>query len=127
MVPRKYIFEDADAMSDYLDDSYFNGKLLNAVLTTTNNLSHPSLNMEMLDLFNEAYYNATRVLFEQYPEIDIRRSYLDHVRACVGDDYTRDVVFAMVYVILNRLENRPEKRSGFVVNLRLFTLLAKGI
>lgn len=126
MVPRKYIFEDADAMSDYLDDSYFNGKLLNAVLTTTNNLSYPSLNMEMLDLFNEAYYNATRVLFEQYPEIDIRRSYLDHVRACVGDDYTRDVVFAMVYVILNRLENRPEKAERFCSQLEIIYSFGKG-
>lgn len=117
MVPRKYIFEDADAMSDYLDDSYFNGKLLNGVLTMTNNLSYPSLSLEMLELFNEAYYIATRVLFEQYPEMDIRRNYLDYTRRSVQDDYTRDVIYAMVYVILCRLENRPEKAERFCVQL----------
>lgn len=117
MVPRKYIFEDADAMSDYLDDSYFNGKLLNGVLTMTNNLGYPSLSLEMLELFNEAYYIATRVLFEQYPEMDIRRNYLDYTRRSVQDDYTRDVIYAMVYVILCRLENRPEKAERFCVQL----------
>ena len=118
MVPRKYIFEDADAMSDYLDDSYFNGKLLNGVLTMSNNLSYPSLTMEMLDLFNEVYYTATRVLFEQYPELDIRRSYLDNTRLRVQDDYTRDVIYAMVYVVLMRLENRPEKAERFCNQLQ---------
>src|SRR5574344_314169 len=118
MVPRKYIFEDADAMSDYLDDSYFNGKLLNGVLTMSNNLSYPSLTMEMLDLFNEVYYTATRVLFEQYPELDIRRSYLDNPRLRVQDDYTRDVLYALVYVVLMRLENRPEKAERFCNQLQ---------
>lgn len=118
MVPRKYIFEDADAMSDYLDDSYFNGKLLNGVLTMSNNLSYPPLTMEMLDLFNEVYYTATRVLFEQYPELDIRRSYLDNTRLRVQDDYTRDVIYAMVYVVLMRLENRPEKAERFCNQLQ---------
>lgn len=118
MVPRKYIFEDADAMSDYLDDSYFNGKLLNGVLTMTNKLSYPTLSMEMLDLFNEAYYTATRVLFEQYPEIDIRRNYLDYTKSYVHDDHTRDVIYAMVYVILSRLDDRPEKAERFCSQLQ---------
>lgn len=118
MIPRKYIFQEADAMSDYLDDSAFNGILLNAVLTTTNNLHYPPLQMEMLELFNEAYYNATRVLFEQYPEIDIRKNYLDYCLSYVGDEYTRNVIFAMVYMILSRLEHGPEKASRFCTQLQ---------
>jgi len=118
MVPRKYIFEEADAMSEYLDDSAFNGILLNAVLTTTNNLQYPPLKLEMLDLFNEAYYNATRVLFEQYPEIDIRRNYLDYCLSYIGDEHTRNIVFAMVYMILSRLEHGPDKASRFCTQLQ---------
>lgn len=119
MVPRKYIFEDADSMSHYLDKSKFNGILLDGVLTLTANPMYPPLKLEMLQVFNEAYYYATRVLFEKFPELDVKHGYLEDCANSIGDEFTRDVIFAMVYIILSRLEFEPDKATRFCNQLQI--------
>lgn len=118
MVPRKYIFEDADSMSDYLKESEFNGLLLNGVLTLKNKRQYPMLYMDTLELFNEAYYYATRVLFEQFPEMDIMKEYIDECSARIRDEVAPHAIFAMVYIILSRLSDEPDKAKRFCTQLQ---------
>ncbi len=118
MVPRKYIFLDADSMAHYLKGSDFNGLLLNGVLTIKNRQQYPMLYMDTLPIFNEAYYYATRVLFEQFPEMDIMRDYINDCTARIKDDVAPHVIFAMVYIILSSLSDIPDKAKRFCNQLQ---------
>ena len=118
MVPRKYIFLDADSMAHYLKGSEFNGLLLNGVLTIKNRQQYPMLYMDTLPIFNEAYYYATRVLFEQFPEMDIMKDYINDCTARIKDEVAPHVIFAMVYIILSSMSDIPDKAKRFCNQLQ---------
>ncbi len=105
-------------MAHYLKGSDFNGLLLNGVLTIKNRQQYPMLYMDTLPIFNEAYYYATRVLFEQFPEMDIMRDYINDCTARIKDDVAPHVIFAMVYIILSSLSDIPDKAKRFCNQLQ---------
>lgn len=76
------------------------------------------LYMDTLPIFNEAYYYATRVLFEQFPEMDIMKDYINDCTARIKDEVAPHVIFAMVYIILSSLSDIPDKAKRFCNQLQ---------
>ena len=119
MIPDKYIFDKADSLSNFLDRSRFNGLLLDGLLAYMNNNPDRTLSLDPLGFFNTAYYFANRVMFELFPEIDIRNHYIGECMDRTQDVVTRDIVIAMLYVILDRIANPPGKVIRFCNQLEV--------
>lgn len=119
MIPRRYIFEDADSMSPFLDHSKFNGFLLDGLLEYMNSNPNRTLTLDPLGFFNEVYYFANRIMFEPFPEIDIRNRYIGECMDHTHDVLTRDIVFAMLFVVLDRLRDMPGKAVRFCNQLEV--------
>ncbi len=119
MIPRRYIFEDADSMSRFLDHSKFNGFLLDGLLEYMNSNPNRTLTLDPLGFFNEVYYFANRIMFEPFPEIDIRNRFIGECMDHTHDVITRDIVFAMLYVVLDRLSDMPGKAVRFCNQLEV--------
>lgn len=119
MIPDKYIFDKADSLSNFLDRSRFNGLLLDGLLAYINNHPDRTLTLDPLGFFNTAYFFANRVMFELFPEIDIRNHYIGECMDRTQDVVTRDIVIAMLYVILDRISNPPGKVIRFCNQLEV--------
>ncbi len=119
MIPDKYIFDKADSLSNFLDRSRFNGLLLDGLLAYMNNNPNRTLTLDPLGFFNTAYYFANRVMFELFPEIDIRNHYIGECMDRTHDVVTRDIVITMLYVILDRIANPPGKVIRFCNQLEV--------
>ena len=119
MIPRKYIYEDADSMSRFLDHSKFNGFLLDGLLEYMNSNPNRTLTLDPLGFFNEVYYFANRIMFEPFPEIDIRNRFIGECMDHTQDVITRDIVFAMLFVVLDRLRDMPGKAVRFCNQLEV--------
>ena len=126
MVPRKYISDDAESLSAYIGHSQFNEFLLDGLLTYENNHPDRPLTREPLQIFNEVYYYANRIMFEPFPELKIRDHYIEECMEDVCDLYTRDVIMSMLYVVLDRMENQPGKVVRFCNQMQIIYPFHKG-
>ena len=113
-------------MSHFLDRSRFNGLLLDGLLAYMNNNPTQTLTLDALGFFNTAYYFANRVMFELFPEIDIRNHYIGECMDRTQDEVTRDIVIAMLYVILDRIANPPGKVIRFCNQLEVIYNFREG-
>ena len=64
-------------------------------------------------IFNEAYYYASKVNLDQYPELEIDNDFILDFMSRYDDKLSKDIVFAFVYVILGCMKTPPKKVKRF--------------
>ena len=71
------------------------------------------LNAPALQLFNEAYYQCTKLQSDKHPEEDIYTNYFVDARENLGSTEAAEVAFSIVFVLLSCMSIRTVKTGYF--------------
>lgn len=96
-LPRTFIYRDKKELDEFLQDHYLNEKLYDIFLDVKD--SYYNLKISADKIFNEVYYQCTRLMLDPHPESRVWE-YLNEAKENTGWRYTSDLVFSMVYAIL---------------------------
>ena len=66
-----------------------------------------------LRVFNEAYYQATRVFFDQHPEDCFTEGYFNNARDNLGNHHDAELTFSIVFLLLSSTTHRNIKSAVF--------------
>jgi hypothetical protein len=76
------------------------------------------LNVPALQIFNEAYYQCTKLHIDKHPEEDIYNNYFIDARENLGSTIAAEVVFSIIFVLLSSMKNRTVKTENFAQIIR---------
>ena len=76
------------------------------------------LNVPALQIFNEAYYQCTKLHIDKHPEEDIYTNYFVDARENLGSTIAAEVVFSIIFVLLKSMTNRTVKSENFAQIIR---------
>lgn len=93
---RKLIYSGYSDLSDYLKDSPLNRYLYQHLLDMKN---ERRLDNPILTVFNEIYYQCTRVQYDSKPGEDIQKRYIDESSRWLRSDGDASLVFDIVWVM----------------------------
>lgn len=107
-------------MVDYLKNSQVNRFIYKQMLVL---LPDHQIEIPLLTLLNEIYYQCVRVQYDGTPGEDISRRYLDEEEAWLGPDsgHANILVFCYVYVLVSRKAHPSFEEECFLK--RLFPLI----
>lgn len=97
-LPRTFIYRDKRELDDFLQDNPLNDALYDVFLDVKD--SYYSLKISAENIFNEVYYQCTRLMLDSHPETRLR-NYRDDAKVNMGTRYASDLVFSMVYAVLS--------------------------
>lgn len=97
-LPRVFIYRDKAELDDFLNDNPLNDALYDVFLDVKD--SYYYLKRSPESIFNEVYYQCTRLMLDPHPEARVR-FYLDDAKENMGTRYASDLVFSMVYAVLS--------------------------
>lgn len=117
---RRLLFCGYTDLSFYLKDSQVNRYIYNQLLVF---LSEHELDVSILTLFNEVYYQMVRIHRDGEPGVDIAVRYLEEERAWLRSQPASEMVFCLVWVFLNRMQVTEFSASCF--KEQLFPLIKK--
>ena len=69
MIAREYLYKDKTDISDFLEGQELTRKLLGGLASVLNAYDKK---FELIDLLNETYYICTRVMFDPFPEFNLK-------------------------------------------------------
>ena len=103
-------------MVDYLKNSQVNRFIYKQMLVL---LPDHQIEIPLLTLLNEIYYQCVRVQYDGTPGEDISRRYLDEEEAWLGPDsgHANILVFCYVYVLVSRKAHPLFKEECFLKQL----------
>lgn len=118
---RQKIYTDRNELDDFLSLSpaaTLNKDIYEVLLS----LRKPSieghrlkrLKSPTLCIFNEAYYQCTKLFLDKHPEEDFLSNYYDDAHAHLGCTDSTDVVFSIVFVLLSVMANKTVKSEFFL-------------
>ena len=93
---RKLLYRGHNDMADYLRNSPFNRCVYNVLLRHGPN----PLPLNMLTLFNEAYYQCVRINYDPTPGVDLSTRYLQEETSWLSSNQSANLVFNIVWGIL---------------------------
>lgn len=76
------------------------------------------LKVPALQIFNEAYYQCTKLHIDKHPEEDIYTNYFVDARENLGCTIAAEVVFSIIFVLLSSMKNRTVKTENFAQIIR---------
>lgn len=97
-LPRTFIYRDKRELDDFLRDNPLNDALYDVFLDVKDNYYNLKISAEKI--FNEVYYQCTRLMLDSHPETRLW-DYLNDAKENTGWRYTSDLVFSMVYAVLS--------------------------
>lgn len=74
------------------------------------------INAPALQLFNEAYYQCTKLHSDKHPEEDLQTNYFADARETLGSTDAAEVVFSIVFVLLSSMTIKTV-RTGYFAEL----------
>ena len=107
---RILLYRGHDDMGDYLRNSPFNRCVYNVIL----HHGPKPLEMPMLTIFNEAYYQCARVNFDANPGTDLDTRYLQEETLWLGSSQYAMLVFGLVWGILRCKDDITFNEEAFV-------------
>lgn len=96
---RKLLYRGYDDMVDYLRNSPLNRLIYQIILTYG---PKPPVDIPMLTIFNEAYYQLVHINIDSNPGVELRKRYLDEEIAFLGSEKAAMVVFSVVWALIRR-------------------------
>lgn len=115
---REKIYCDRKELDDFLllsPAAALNQSIYDALIPLRepdSNRSH-RLNVPALQLFNEAYYQCTKLQSDKHPEEDIYTNYFVDARENLGSTEAAEVAFSIVFVLLSCMAIRTVKTGYF--------------
>lgn len=99
--PRELIFRERKDIDEFLSEPGLNSSLYELLLSVREpNDVRYALKVTPLQIFNEAYGQALRVLLDRHPEEDYYNNYFLNAKKYFTRSYEADLVFCVVYVLL---------------------------
>lgn len=93
---RKLLYRGYDDMADYLRNSPFNRCIYNVLLRH----GPKPLPLDMLTLFNEAYYQCVRINYDPTPGTDLNTRYVQEETLWLTSNQSANLVFNIVWGML---------------------------
>ena len=117
-VPKCLYYIEKDDLDHYLDGE--NSVLNNLIYDVLLKVRHPnevrySLKMEMQNIFNEAYAQATRIANDKHPESNFYYDYYLDIRHHVERQYEVRLILSVVYMILS-LQTQTARNIKYAIN-----------
>ncbi|HKM11830.1 MAG TPA: hypothetical protein PL115_01415 [Bacteroidales bacterium] len=109
MIAREYLYKDKTDISDFLEGQELTRKLLGGLASVLNAYDKK---FELIDLLNETYYICTRVMFDPFPEFNLKE-YEKEVFAKFDDSYAQNIVMVMASILLRQTAFVPDKVYRF--------------
>lgn len=95
---RSLLFHGHEEIADFLKDSPLNSYLYKRILGI---LSASGIEVPVVTLFNEIYYQCVRVNYDATPGVDIERRYWQEERDWIRSEEGTQLVFCVVWALLN--------------------------
>lgn len=99
---RQLLFYGYDEVTDYLKNSPLNRNIYKLLLDL---LPKHQLDVPMVKLFNEIYFQSIRVNYDGSPGMDINQRYINECSSWLNSRPAAEVVFATVWAILSGKRN----------------------
>lgn len=97
-LPRAFIYRDKAELDEFLNNNPLNEALYDVFLEVKD--SYYLLKISAEAIFNEVYYQCTRLMLDPHPETRVW-DYLNDAKNNTGWRYTSDLVFSMVYAVFS--------------------------
>lgn len=110
-LPRTFIYRDRKELDEFLKDNPLNDALYDIFLDVKD--SYYNLKIPAEVIFNEVYYQCTRLMLDPHPEARVW-DYLNDAKDNTGWRYTSDLVFSMVYAVLSVQPQAPYSVRRFL-------------
>lgn len=110
-LPRTFIYRDRKELDEFLKDNELNEALYDVFLEVKD--SYYNLKISAERIFNEVYYQCTRLMLDPHPEARVW-DYLNDAKENTGWRYTSDLVFSMVYAVLSLQPRLPLSIKRFL-------------
>lgn len=111
---RQLLFYGYEEVTDYLKNSPLNRYLYKQFL---NLLPAHNIEVPMVSLFNEIYFQCVHVNYDGSPGVDIGQRYLSESEAWLESQSATQVVFASVWAILNNKRKMTFNEECFLSQL----------
>lgn len=117
---RKLIYCGYTDLSDYLNESPANRYIYNKVIDL---LSQHQINVPIVTLFNEVYYQCVRIQCDGNPGEDVSKRYLAEEERWLNSRQAAELVFCLMWVLVKRKKQLSFNEDCFIS--RLTPLLSK--
>lgn len=111
---RQLLFYGYDEVTDYLKNSPLNRYLYKMFL---NVLPQCDIDVPMVRLFNEIYYQCVRVNYDGNPGVDVEKRYLAEEEHWLQSKRAADLVFAVVWAVLKVKRGKTFHEECFLSQL----------
>lgn len=110
LLPREFLWNDFQSMDDFFRLDPINEDIYEVFLT----LSEEPFNIQVdaVKVFNEVYYQVTRMCFEYPLPPDFDR-YIADIKANLGWNYSAELVMSIAYQIISLIDNRERPFNKF--------------
>lgn len=99
--PKELLFKDRNDIDEFLSEPGLNTKLYDVILTVREpDQLRYTLKVSPLQIMNEAYGQALRVITDKHPEDDYYRNYFLNAKKYFRRSYEAELVFCVVYALL---------------------------
>ena len=101
-LPRALLWTDLDSMNEFLMEPV--NRDMYEVILKINKYSSTFLDDEVTNIFNEVYYQCTRIIYEQKPN-KLLRDYIIDIKSNIGSFNNANIVYALIYFLLYHRPN----------------------
>ena len=117
--PKELIFRARQDIDQFLSEPGLNSALYDALLSVREPAQFRyALKVTPLELFNEAYGQALRVLLDKHPEEDYYHNYQLNAKKYFQRTYEAELVFCLVYVLLFFSNETSPNVKRFIEEIR---------
>ncbi|MBP5567036.1 MAG: hypothetical protein J6X57_06105 [Bacteroidales bacterium] len=100
--PKEFLFKRRNDIDTFLSEPGLNSDIYETLLEVREPNEHRyALKVSPLDIFNEAYGQALRVIVDKHPEEDFYNHYFLDAKKYFQRSYEVDLVFCVVYILLS--------------------------
>lgn len=119
---RKLLFCGYDEVTDYLKNSPLNRYLYKMFIDI---LPKHLIEVPIVVLFNEIYYQCVRVNYDGNPGVDVEGRYIDEEFEWVKCDKSTQLIFCVVYTLLKAKRNLTFHEECFLFRLTSYVKASK--
>lgn len=112
---RKLLYCGYNDLSAYLTNKPINQYMHKLMLDLC---EHYQIEVPVLTLFNEVYYQCVRIQYDGNPYGDVHKRYLVEERVWLNSEEAAELVFCMVWALYQRKANQSEREDFLVRNIR---------
>lgn len=110
LLPREFLWKDLQTMDEFFQLDTVNGDLYEVFLTLRE--APFNIQADAVKVFNEVYYQATRMCFE-YPLPTDLDKYIADIKANLGWNYSAELVMSVTYQIITHINKTGRPFNKF--------------